>query len=137
MQAEAFLGSRVDRRVLAGRALSGLAALFLTVDAAGKLLRLEPVVQGTVALGYPESSVLPMGLLLIAGVVLYVVPRTALLGAIHLTGYLGGAVATHVRVEHPLPSHTLSPVYVAVFVWGGLALRDPRLLVLLIGRRQP
>jgi hypothetical protein len=115
-------------RLRIGRALSALAALFLSVDALGKLLRLAPVVSGSVELGYPERLVLPIGLLLLAGVVLYVVPRTSLLGAIYLTAYLGGAVATHVRVGSPLLSHVLFPTYVAAFVWGGLVLRNPALL---------
>jgi hypothetical protein len=120
-------------RLWAGRSLSGLAALLLAVDAGGKLLRVAPVVKGTLELGYPESSVVPIGLLLLAGVLLYVVPRTSALGAIYLTGYLGGAIATHVRVGSPLVSHVLFPTYVAALLWGGLVLRDPRLLAALIG----
>lgn len=121
------------QRLWTGRVLGGLAALFLFVDATGKLLRLDPVVAGTVELGYPEGSVFPLGLLLIAGVLLYVVPRSAVLGAIYLTGYLGGAVATHFRVGDPPLSHTLFPTYVAALLWGGLVLRRPRLLAVLIG----
>jgi len=121
------------RHLGVGRVLSGLAALFLLVDAAGKLFRLDPVVAGTVELGYPESSVVPIGLLLAAGVLLYAVPRTAVLGALYLTAYLGGAVATHVRVGSPLLSHTLFPIYVAAILWAGLALRRPQLLTVLLG----
>ena len=119
------------RRLWAGRILSGLAAAFLLFDAAGKLLKVPPVIAGSANLGWPESTVFPVGVLLLAGVVLYLVPRTAILGAIYLTAYLGGAVATHVRVESPLATHVLFPVYVAAFVWGGLALRNPRLSRLL------
>jgi hypothetical protein len=122
-------------RLWAGRALSGVAAAFLLFDAAGKLMRVAPVVEGTVALGYPASAVLPIGVLLLAGVALYLVPRTSVLGAVYLAGYLGGAVATHVRVGSPLATHVLFPVYVAAFVWGGLALRSPRLLALLTAGR--
>lgn len=122
-------------RLWAGRALSGVAAAFLLFDAAGKLMRVAPVVEGTVQLGYPESAVLPIGVLLLLGVALYLIPRTSVLGAIYLAGYLGGAVATHVRVGSPLATHVLFPVYVAAFVWGGLALRSPRLLALLTGAR--
>jgi hypothetical protein len=118
-----------------GRILSGIAVAFLLVDAVGKLARVAPVIEGTVQLGYPESAVLPMGVLLLAGVVLYVIPRTSLLGAIYLAAYLGGAVATQYRVGSPLATHVLFPVYVAVCVWGGLALRNPRLLALLKGDR--
>jgi len=116
-----------------GRVLSGLAVLFLFVDAIGKLLRIGPVVEGTVKLGYPETVVFPLGMLLLVGVVLYAMPWTSLLGAIYLTAFLGGAVATHVRVGSPLATHVLFGVYVAVFLWGGLALRTPRLLNLLTG----
>lgn len=118
-----------------GRILSGIAIAFLLVDTAGKLMRITPVVEGTVKLGYPESAVFPIGVLLLVGVVLYAIPRTSALGAIYLTGFLGGAVATHFRVGSPLFSHILFAVYVAVFVWGGLALRNPRLLSLLVDAR--
>lgn len=122
-------GSR--RALWAGRLLSAFAALFLLVDAVGKLLELQPVVDGSVSLGYPPGTVFGLGVTLLTCVALYVHPRTSVLGAVLLTGYLGGAVATHVRVGHPLPSHTLFPVYVAAFVWGGLVLRDPRLRAVL------
>jgi hypothetical protein len=120
---------------LIGRILSGVAIAFLLVDTVGKLARVTQVVEGTVRLGYSESAVVPMGVLLLAGVVLYAIPRTSVLGAIYLTGFLGGAVATHFRVGSPLFSHVLFAVYVAMFVWGGLALRNPRLLSLLTDAR--
>ncbi len=109
-----------------GRVLSGLAALFLTFDAVVKLLELPPAVKGTIELGYPPSVLFGLGVVLAACVVVYLVPRTAVLGAVLLTGYLGGAVATHVRVGNPLFSHTLFPIYVAALIWGGLWLRDAR-----------
>ena len=117
-----------------GRVLTGIAGAFLLVDALGKLLRIPAVVEGTVKLGYPEGVVLPIGVLLLIGVLLYLIPKTSLLGAIYLTAFLGGTVATHVRVGSPLVTHVLFGVYVAAFVWGGLALRNPRLLSLLSGR---
>jgi hypothetical protein len=113
---------------VAGRLLSGFAILFLAVDATGKLLMLGPVVTGSAELGYPEQTIVPIGVLLVFGVALYALPRTSMLGAIYLTAYLGGAVATHVRVGSPLLTHVLFPTYVAVFVWGGLLLRRPQLL---------
>lgn len=116
-----------------GRILSGIAVAFLVFDAVGKLMRVQPVVEGTVKLGYRADSVVTVGLLLLAGVVLYVVPRTSVLGAIYLAAYLGGAVATHYRVGSPLLSHVLFPVYVALLLWAGLALRTPRLAALLTG----
>lgn len=114
-----------------GRALTGLAALFLLMDAVVKLLELPPALEGTHQLGYPASVVFPLGLVLLSCVVLYLVPRTSVLGAVLLTGYLGGAVATHVRVESPLWSHTLFPLYVGALIWGGLYLRDERVRALL------
>ena len=117
-----------------GRVLTGIAGAFLLVDALGKLLKIPAVVEGTVKLGYPEGVVLPIGVLLLIGVLLYLIPKTSLLGAIYLTAFLGGTVATHVRVGSPLLTQVLFGVYVAAFVWGGLALRNPRLLWLLSGR---
>jgi hypothetical protein len=122
-------------RLWTGRIMSALPVLFLLVDAVGKLVKPAPVVEGTVQLGYPESVLLGLGIVLLTCTVLYVIPRTAILGAILLTGYLGGAVATHVRVGSPLFSHILFPVYVAVLIWGGLYLRDERLRTLIPVRR--
>ena len=120
--------------VWVGRFLSGLAIAFLLFDAGGKLVRSPRVIEWTVQLGYPESTVFPIRLLLLLGVVLYAVPRTSVLGAIYLSGYLGGAVATHVRAGSPVLSHALFPVYVAACLWGGLALRSPALLRVLVSR---
>jgi hypothetical protein len=133
---EAALGARVPARVWIGRTLSGLAIAFLGFDALGKLLRVQPVLEGTQQLGYPASAVLPIGVLLALGVALYALPRTAVLGAIYLTAYLGGAVATHFRVGSPLASHTLFPVYVALVLWAGLVLRDPALLGVLVRAKE-
>lgn len=114
------------KRLWIGRVVSGLLALFLLADGVAKLIKPPPVVEGTVKIGYPESVILPLGIVLLACTILYVIPRTAVLGAILLTGYLGGAVATHVRVGDPLFS-VLFPVIVGVLIWGGLYLRDDRL----------
>lgn len=119
-----------------GYVLTALAALFLAFDTLMKLLRLAPAVEGTVALGYPAGTVFVIGAIELVALVLYLVPRTSVLGALVMTGYLGGAIATHVRVGNPLVSHTLFPIYVALFVWGGLYLREPRLRGLL-PLRQP
>ena len=101
------------------------------VDGVMKLIKPPPVVHATVELGYPESSIIGLGIVLLACVVLYVIPKTSLLGTILLTGYLGGAVATHVRVGSPLFTHTLFPVYLGALVWGGLFLRNPRMRMLI------
>ena len=127
-------GSR--RRLWTGRVLSGLAVAFLLFDSAGKLLQVPPVVDGTVRLGYPRDIVFSLGVILLSCALAYVVPRTSVLGALLLTGYLGGAVATHVRVGNPLFSHVLFPTYVAALLWGGLVLRDARLRALLPVRRE-
>jgi hypothetical protein len=111
----------------AGRLISALVVLFLLFDAAMKVLKLTPAMQGTVELGYPAGVVQPLGIILLVCTVIYVIPRTSVLGAILLTGYLGGAVASNVRVEHPLFGFTLFPVYVGLLLWGGLFLRDERL----------
>ena len=115
------------RSLLAGRILSALAILFLLFDTAIKLLRLAPAVEGTIELGYPGSAVLTIGIIELVCLALYVIPRTSILGAILFTGYLGGAIATHLRLGNPLATHVLFPIYVAVLIWGGLLLRDRRL----------
>lgn len=122
------------RQVWVGRVITGLAVLFLLFDALMKLLRIPAAVDGTRQLGYPESVVLPLGILQIVLLILYVVPRTAVLGAVLWTGYLGGAIATHVRMGNPLFSHVLFPIYVAALLWGGLWLRDRRLRAVLASR---
>lgn len=110
-----------------GLGLSALTVLFFFLDAGGKLLQIEPVMKGTVELGWPSSAVIPLGLLLLVGAVLHAVPRTSVLGAIYLTGFLGGAVATHYRIESPLFTHVLFGVYVGATMWAGLVLRYPAL----------
>jgi hypothetical protein len=120
------IGDLADRRGKAGQILTAIVALFLAFDTIIKVLRLAPAVQGTTALGYPAETVLWIGMIELVCLALYLVPRTAVLGALLLTGYLGGAIATHVRVGSPLLSHTLFPIYVALMAWGGLYLREKR-----------
>ena len=115
------------KTIWTGRTLSGLAVLFLLFDSAGKLLEVQPVIDGTTELGYPPDIVFGLGVILLSCVLAYLVPRTSVMGAVLLTGYLGGAVATHVRVGNPLLTHVLFPTYVAALLWGGLMLRDARL----------
>jgi len=118
------------KQLWAGRIVSALPALFLLVDGGMKLVKPAPVVEATVQLGYPESVIFGLGIVLLACTVVYLVPRTSILGAILLTGYLGGAVATHVRVGDGL-FPIFFPVILGVLVWGGLFLRDNRLRALL------
>ena len=122
-------------QTLTGRILSGIAVLFLLLDGVAKLLQVQPVIDGTLQLGYSRDIVFSLGVILLTCLLAYVVPRTSVLGALLLTGYLGGAVATHARIDNPLFSHTLFPIYVAVFIWGGLVLRDERLRAFLPLRR--
>jgi hypothetical protein len=114
------------RAVITGRVLSGLGTAFLAMDAAMKLLSVPAAVEGTAQLGYPTSVLFGLGVVQAICLVLYLIPRTAVLGAVLWTGYLGGAIATHVRVGSPLFTHVLFPVYVAALLWGGLWLRDRR-----------
>ena len=114
-----------------GRLISGLAVAFLIFDSVGKLLRVQPVIDGTRAAGYSPDVVFGLGVTLLGCVLVYLAPPTSALGAVLLTGYLGGAVATHVRVGSPLFTHILFPIYVAALLWGGAVLRDARLRALL------
>lgn len=110
-----------------GRILSGLVIVFLLFDAGGKLAKIEPVLKSMEELGLPTSSAATIGILLLVITVMYAIPQTSALGALLLTGYLGGAVAIHLRVGNPLFSHTLFPVYVGILLWAGLALRNPKI----------
>jgi len=111
-----------------GRVLSTLAVLFLLMDGVMKVLRLPVVVEATARLGYPDSSIQLIGWIVLVCTALYVVPPTAALGAVLLTGFLGGAVATNLRIGNPLFSHILFPVYLGAVVWAGLLLRRPQLV---------
>lgn len=117
-----------------GRVLTTLVVLFLLMDGVMKLIKPAMVVEGTVVLGYPESTITGMGVALLGSLALYLFPRTAVWGAIFLTGFLGGAIATHVRIGNPLFTHILFPTYVAAMLWAGLALRRPALFAVLLGR---
>ena len=113
-----------------GYVLTALPTLFLLFDGVAKLFKPAPVVEGTLKYGYAESVIVPLGVVLTLCTILYAIPRTAILGAILLTGYLGGAVNTHVRAgEGWFP--ILFPVVFGIFIWGGLYLRDERLRALL------
>jgi hypothetical protein len=124
----------LKRRLWTGRILSGIVVLFLLFDSITKLITIKPVVDGMRQLGYPVPLAPVIGAILLICVVLYVIPRTAPLGAILLTGYLGGAVASQLRLEMPLLGYTLFPIYVAALAWGGLYLRDSRVRTLFVPR---
>ena len=114
---------------IAGWILSGLVILFLLMDAGMKLAAMPIVLQTTADLGWPGDAGMAqtLGAILLAATLLYAFPGTTLLGAILVTAYLGGAVATHVRIGSPLASHILFGVYLGIMLWVGLWLRDPRL----------
>jgi hypothetical protein len=116
-----------------GRVLSAVLVVLLLLDATMKLIPLQIVTDGSASLGWPAdtTTVRTLGVILALATLLYAVPRTAVLGAVILTGYMGGAIATHVRVGDPLLTHTLFGVYLGVALWAGLWLRDPRLRALM------
>jgi hypothetical protein len=119
------------KAIWSGRILSALAVLFLVLDASVKLLGLPLAMEATKQLGYSADSIFGIGLVECILLALYLIPRTAPLGVLLWTGYLGGAIATHVRIGSPLFSHILFPIYVAAFLWAGLWLRDRRVGALL------
>jgi hypothetical protein len=114
------------KRLWAGRIFMGISGAFLLLDGVMKLFKPPVVVQATVQLGYPESTIAGIGVVLLVSTLLYLIPRTSVLGAVLLTGYLGGAVATQVRAEMGA-FNILAPVLLAVIAWAGLYLRDKRL----------
>ncbi|MDF0497983.1 DoxX family protein [Bradyrhizobium yuanmingense] len=124
---------------VAGSVMSGLVIAFMLFDAGMKLVPLDVVINATAELGYPPSADLAraLGVVALACIALYALPRTAVLGAILLTAYMGGTVAVHLRVGNPLFSHMLFGVYLAGLAWGGLYLRDSRVAALLPLRSPP
>ena len=120
--------------VWTGRVLSGLAAAFMLLDGVMKLVKPSFVVEATTKLGFAESVIVPLGVVLTASTIAYLIPQTAVLGAIVLTGYLGGAVATHVRAGDGAFAITF-PIVFGALIWGGLCLRDRRLRALVPWRQ--
>jgi hypothetical protein len=115
--------------------MSGLVVLFMLMDSIMKFVKPQEVIDGTIALGFGEQHLPIIGALGLISTLLYAFPRTAVLGAILLTAYFGGTVATHLRLNNPLFTHTLFTVYFGVLIWGGLWLRNSRLRELLPLRR--
>jgi hypothetical protein len=127
MQAETLTVPVSKKRLWTGRILSALVAALLALDAVIKFMKPPPVVEAFAHLGWPISLAIVLGIILLTCTAIYAIPRTSVLGAILLTGYLGGAVATHLRAGDPLFSHALFPVYLGVLIWGALFLREDRL----------
>jgi len=125
------------RRLWSGRILASIAVLFLIFDGVIKLAPIQPVVEGFAHLGYPIRLAPVIGVLELILIAIYLIPRASLLGAILLTGFLGGAIASQVRIGEPLFSHVLFPTYIAALLWGGLFLREGRLRALLPLRSEP
>lgn len=124
MQSDTLTMPASKRMLWIARALGAIAALFLLFDSVIHLMVIAPVVESFNQLGYPVSLAVTLGVIEIVCVALYVIPHTSIVGAILLTGYLGGAVATQMRIGAPLFSTTFFPIYIGVMVWGGLYLRD-------------
>lgn len=124
-------------RLWTARIMSWLVILFMLFDSFGKFLQSEAVVEGTLALGYAEHHIVVIGMLAFIPAVLYAIPRTSVLGAVLLTAYFGGALASNLRVDSPLFSHILAPVYIAVVAWGGIWLRNPQLRELMPLQKRP
>jgi len=123
------------KAIWAGRIVSALVALFMLFDSIIKLIKIEPVVQSFAQLGYPDSLAGTIGIIELICTALYVIPRTSALGAVLLTGIMGGAIASHIRVGDPLFSHILFGVYLGGLAWLGLFLRDERVRTLIPVRR--
>jgi len=124
MKSDSSTASVSKKKVIIGRIMSGIAVLFMLFDSINKILKTPQVMQASVKLGYPENTIPIIGLILLVLTIIYIIPRTSIFGAILLTGYLGGAVASNLRIMNPLFSNTLFPIYFAVLVWGGIYLRD-------------
>jgi hypothetical protein len=117
--------------VWVGRVMSGLVIAFMLLDGAMKLVPLDVVVTTSEQMGIPGSLARPLGIIGLVCTLLYAFPRTSVLGAILLTGYLGGAIASHFRLNDPIFTHPLFGLYLGLLAWGGLYLRDARLRALI------
>jgi hypothetical protein len=130
MQTATQMASGSKTQLWIGRILTVLVVLFLLFDGVTHVLQIPPVMDAFKQLGYPASIALEIGIVELVCLILYIIPSTSVLGAILLTGYLGGAVATNLRIDAPLFSNVLFPVYIGLLIWGGLYLRNERLRAL-------
>ncbi|GAC1459681.1 MAG: DoxX family protein [Gemmatimonadaceae bacterium] len=135
MEYGAHAGPVSKRQLWTGRALNGVAALFMVFDTVIHAMKPPAVVQGFGELGLPLRAAIPLSTIEFVCIVLYVIPRTSALGAILLTRYLGGAVAVQVRIGAPLFSNVFAPVYIALLLWGEIYLRDERVRAIIPVRR--
>lgn len=128
------INSESKAKLWTGRIMAGLVIAFMLMDSIFKLIPNEMVTAGTVELGYQAHHIPVLGILGLISIVLFTLPRTSILGAILLTGYFGGAIATHVRLDNPLFTHILFPVYLGLLAWGSLYLRNEKLRKLIAGK---
>ncbi len=131
MQPASALSAVSKRRLWTARVLSGVAILFLLFDSIIHLIIIPPVVESFKQLGYPVGLSVTLGVIELVCLIIYMIPRASIFGAVLLTGYLGGAVATQLRINAPLFSTALFPIYVGILIWGGLYLRDDLLRTLI------
>ncbi len=122
-------------QVWTGRVMAGIAILFMLMDSIFKFVPNQDVIDGTTSLGFQAHHLPILGTLGLLSTILYIIPRTEVLGAILLTAYWGGAVATHVRLDNPLFTHVLFSVYLGILAWGALFLKNEKLRDVFIGRR--
>ncbi|HEY0652012.1 MAG TPA: DoxX family protein [Chryseosolibacter sp.] len=122
-------------KVWASRIMGGLVILFMLMDSVFKFIVNEEVIKGTTELGFSTHHLPILGTLGLISIVLYALPRTSVIGAILLTGYWGGAIATHVRMDNPLFSHVLFPVYLGILAWGAVFLKNEQLRKAILGNQ--
>lgn len=130
MQTGAEQGSGSQGSLWTGRVLSGVVVLFMLFDSVTKILKAQQVIDATIRIGFPLSTIVPIGIVLLVCTILYALPQTSVLGAILLTSHLGGAVSANVRAGSPVFNSAFAIVF-GVLVWLGLYLREPRLRALL------
>ena len=134
MQATLPAAAPSTAKVWTGRIMGGIVILFMVMDSMFKFIVNEDVVKATTDLGYQVHHLPIMGTLGLLATLLYIIPRTEIIGALLLTGYWGGAIATHVRMDNPLFTHILFPVYLGILAWGALWMKNERLRNIILNR---
>ena len=135
MQATLPTTASSTAKVWSGRIMGGIVILFMLMDTTFKFMTTEDVIKATTDLGFQAHHLPIMGTLGLLATLLYIIPRTEIIGALLLTGYWGGAIATHVRMDNPLFTHILFPVYLGVLAWGALWIKNERLRQLIVNRK--
>jgi hypothetical protein len=130
MKSQIETDSVSKKKLWVSRILIAVPVLFMLIDGITKLMMIPPVMEASKRLGFQPNIIPVIGIILLVCTILYLIPRTSILGAVLLTGYLGGAVVTNLRIESPLFSNTLFPVYFGILIWGGLYLKDSRLSII-------